>query len=141
MPPVSVAPRFPLPADMVMSLVSVITAEMLVSAFVRDPIAVAPPSFISGQLLDRLDIFENLQTKPTSKDLPGGTSTVCTTTFDDVISRPATCASSTLPPSLPMISLVIANLNPRDLMQLARIRIEVVIPRDRVRNVYRFAHA
>ena len=29
---------------------------------------------------------------------------------------PDTGASSTLPPSLPMISLVIANLNPRDLM-------------------------
>src|SRR5699024_4648624 len=126
---------------MVMSLVSVITAEMLVSAFVRDPIAVAPPSFISGQAVARLAIFENLQTKPTSKDLPGGTSTVCTTTFDDAISRPATCASSTLPPSLPMISLVIANLNPRDLIKLASVGIEVIIPRDRVRYVYWFTHA
>ena len=54
---------------------------------------------------------------------------------------PDTGTSSTLPPSLPMISLVIANLNPRDLMQLARIRIEVVIPRDRVRHIHWFAHA
>ena len=33
---------------------------------------------------------------------------------------PDTGASSTLPPSLPMISLVIANLNPRDLVQFHR---------------------
>ena len=54
---------------------------------------------------------------------------------------PTGTVSISPPPSLPMISLVIANLNPRDLMQLARIGIEVVIPRDSVRHIHRFAHA
>ena len=54
---------------------------------------------------------------------------------------PTGIVSTSAPPSLPMISLVIANLNPRDLMQLARIRIEVVIPRDSVRHIHRLTHA
>ena len=72
---------------------------------------------------------------------PAGTSIVCIGVFAAVISRPATGVSSTLPPSLPMISLVIANLNPRDLMQLASVGVEVVVPRDCVRYIHRFAYA
>ena len=80
--------------------------------------------------------------KLTRTCFPGGTSTVWTTVFDDVITFPATVSASTpAPPSLPMISLVIANLNPRDLMQLARLGIEVVIPSDSVRYIHWFAYA
>ena len=51
---------------------------------------------------------------------------------------PTGTVSISPPPSLPMISLVIANLNPRDLMQLARLGIEVVIPRDRTNRLSYF---
>ena len=80
----------------------------------------------------------------TSHVLPSGTVIVVSNVLVPELpdASPDTGDSSTpAPPSLPMISLVIANLNPRDLMQLARIRIEVVIPRDSVRNVHWFAYA
>ena len=80
----------------------------------------------------------------TSHVLPSGTVIVVINVLVPEVpdTSPDTGDSSTSPPpSLPMISLVIANLNPRDLMQLARLRIEVVIARDSVRNIHWFAHA
>ena len=70
---------------------------------------------------------------------PAGTSIVCIGVFAAVISRPATGVSSTPPPSLPMISLVIANLNPRNLVQLFGAFVKVIIAHDRIRNVHRCA--
>src|SRR5699024_8983472 len=95
----------------------------------------------SGRLFDAwVDV--NFPTTPTSTCFPAGTSTRVSRCFVPLpLPLIETGTDSTLPPSLPMISLVIANLNPRDLMQLARLGIEVVIPRDRVRNIHRFAHA
>lgn len=79
----------------------------------------------------------------TSHVLPAGTLIVVINVVVPELPEtvPDTGASSTLPPSLPMISLVIANLNPRDLMQLARVRIEVIVPSDCVGHVHRFTYA
>lgn len=102
-----------------------------------------PPMLIRGMLDPVLLPAVPVPTTATSHVSPGGIFTVCIISLELLPDRLGTLigVDSTLPPSLPIISLVIANLNPRDLMQLARLGIEVVIARDCVRYVYWFAHA
>ena len=99
-----------------------------------------PPALISC-ILDELTFLLSAPLTATSISFPGGTSMCASTVLPvlDGVDTPIVLTSP--PPSLPMISLVIANLNPRDLMQLARVGIEVVVPRDCVRNIRRCAYA
>src|SRR5699024_4267090 len=94
----------------------------------------APPVAVDAGLMSPITAI--------SQDSPSGTCTVCRIVSPlPPLLVPDTGTASTLPPSLPIISLVIANLNPRDLMQLARLGVEVVIPHDSVRHINRLAHA
>ena len=117
-----------------------VVAPDTVEEFDIPPPIPTPPASTVGRLPE--DAFWSIcPFTATRTVLPGGTATVFKVMLPVPLGVETGVASTSAPPSLPMISLVIANLNPRDLMQLASAGIEVVVTRDSVRNIHRFAYA